>query len=223
MTGLYLSRLHPNPRQRQAARDLGSAYALHQTLRWAFPGAGEEEGPLPDGERLLWRDDGPGGILLQSVSRPDWQAVEDRWPGYFHPENPPQVKTFDLGGLREGEPLRFRLRANVTVNRYRDGQDREADPRTKREALRGAPEQVEWLRRQGERGGFGVVGTDITRSGNVRLYKPGKSQAMTLFAVTFEGLLRVEDPGQLAQTVRGGLGKAKALGFGLLSLARGEP
>ena len=218
---LYLSRLHLNERNRQAASDLRSAYSLHQTLRWAFPNAGDLPGPLPEGERLLWRDDGPQGLLVQSVTRPDWDAITERSDRYFHGE--PQVKPFDLSSLQAGQPLAFRLRANVTVNRFRDGQDKEADPRTKREALRGAKEQVEWLERQGERGGFSVIGTDITQSGSVRLYKARGGTPMTLFAVTFEGLLRVQEPAQLAQSVYTGIGKAKALGFGLLSLARGEP
>ena len=214
---LYLSRLFLNDQGKQAAADLRSAYGLHQTLRWAFPNAGEENGPLPEGERLLWRDDGPHGILVQSMTRPDWEAVAARHPGYFRDV---QVKPFDLTGLQAGQHLAFRLKANVTVNRWRDGQDRDAEKRTKREALRGAKEQVEWLERQGERGGFSVVGADIAQSGNVRLYKARGSTPMTLFAVTFEGVLRIEDPALLAQTVRGGIGRAKALGFGLLSLAR---
>lgn len=214
---LYLSRLDLNPRHPQAARDVNNAYAVHQAIRWAFPGAGEPHGPLPEGERLLWRDDDLRGLLVQSVTRPDWQALEDRWPGYLRGV---EVKPLDLSGLRGGDRLLFRLRANVTVNRWRDGQDRQADPRTKREALRGAREQLEWLERQGERGGFALPGADIVQSGNVRLYKARGETPMTLFAVTFEGLLTVEDPPRLAQTVQHGLGKAKSLGFGLLSLAR---
>ncbi|GHG01523.1 type I-E CRISPR-associated protein Cas6/Cse3/CasE [Deinococcus piscis] len=216
---LYLSRLFLNPRDRQASNDLRSAYSLHQTLRWAFPNAGEVPGPLPEGERLLWRDDGPQGLLVQSVSRPDWDAIAARSPDYFQAE--PHVKPFDLSGLQAGQTLAFRLRANVTANRWRDGQDKTAEPRTKREALRGAKEQVDWLERQGERGGFSLIGADIAQSGNVRLYKARGGPPMTFFAVTFEGLLRVEDPAELAATVQGGIGKAKALGFGLLSLARG--
>ena len=216
---MYLSRLLLNNGSRPAARDLSSAYSLHQTLRWAFPGAGEQDAPLPSGERLLWRDDGARGVLVQSVTEPDWQGVEDRWPGYF--ATPPEVRSFDLSGLRSGDELMFRLRANVTVSRFRDDQDKARDPRTRRQALRGAPEQVAWLRRQGERGGFDVIGTDIVQSGNLRLYKSGNPKPMTLFAVTFEGLLRVEDASRLADTLQAGIGKAKALGFGLLSLARG--
>lgn len=215
---MHLSRLFLNEGNRQANADLRSAYGLHQSLRWAFPGAGEPHTPLPGGERLLWRNDGEKGLLVQSVTRPDWQALEDRWPGYFRDV---QIKALDLSGLREGDRLRFRLRANVTVNRWRDGQDREADPRTRREALRGAREQLEWLDRQGERSGFTVLGADIVQSGNVRLYKARGGAPMTLFAVTFEGLLAVENGGQLVQTAQGGIGKAKSLGFGLLSLARG--
>lgn len=215
---MYLSCLFLNDHNRQAASDLRSAYSLHQTLRWAFEGAGELPGPLPDGERLLWRNDGEKGLLVQSVTRPDWEVIAGRSPDYFRDV---QVKPFDLSGVQPGQQLAFRLRANVTVNRWRDGQDKQIDPRTKREALRGAKEQVQWLERQGERGGFTVIGTDITQSGNVRLYKKLGGVPMTLFAVTFEGLLRADDPGQLAQTVQGGIGKAKSLGFGLLSLARG--
>ncbi|WP_339098041.1 type I-E CRISPR-associated protein Cas6/Cse3/CasE [Deinococcus sp. VB343] len=215
---LYLSRLFLNDHDRQATADLRSAYSLHQTVRWAFPNAGKENAPLPDGERILWRNDGPQGILVQSVTRPDWDAVLQLHPDYLRDV---QVKPFNLTGLQAGQTLAFRLKANVTVSRFRDGQDKQSDPRTKREALRGAREQVEWLERQGERGGFRLVGTDIAQSGNVRLYKKQGGAPMTLFAVTFEGLLQVEDPIQLAQTVQHGIGKAKALGFGLLSLARG--
>ena len=38
-------------------------------------------------------------------------------------------------------------------------------------------------------------------------------------AVRYEGLLQVGDPERLLQAVRGGIGSAKGLGFGLLSLA----
>lgn len=214
---MYLSRLYLNNRNRQAAGDLRSAYSFHQSIRWAFEGAGELPGPLPEGERLLWRNDHDQGLLVQSQTRPVWETLDERYPHYIQEA---QVKEFDLSGIESGQHFLFRLRANVTTNRWRDGQDRDTNPRTKREALRGAREQLEWLDRQGERGGFGVIGADIVQSGNVRLYKKFGVAPMTLFAVTFEGLLVAEDPSKLAQTVSDGIGKGKALGFGLLSLRR---
>lgn len=108
---LYLSRLFLNDHDRQAAADLRSAYSLHQTVRWAFPNAGKENAPLPDGERILWRNDGPQGILVQSVTRPDWDAVLQLHPDYLRDV---QVKPFNLTGLQAGQTLAFRLKANVT-------------------------------------------------------------------------------------------------------------
>lgn len=215
---LHLSRLFLNPRHRHAARDLGSPYALHQTLRWAFPGAGEEGGPLPDGERVLWRQDAvvdpdsgePVPVLLvQSVTPPDWGALNARDPGYL---NAWKVRTLDLTpALTPGRVLHFRLRANVTVRRV-DERGRSA-----RHGVHRPEEQLAWLDRQGGRAGFDVLGADITRAERVRTRKGG--QVITLHAVTFEGALQVLDPSTVLSAVRGGLGHAKSLGCGLLSLA----
>jgi CRISPR system Cascade subunit CasE len=215
---LHLARLFLNPRHRHAARDLGSPYALHQTLRWAFPGAGQEGAPLPDDERVLWRQDmvtdpdsgEPAPVLLvQSVTPPDWGALNARDPGYLKVW---EVRTLDLmPALMPGRVLHFRLRANVTVRRT-DGQGRSA-----RHGVHRPEEQLAWLDRQGERAGFDVLGADITRSERVRTRK-GK-QVITLHAVTFEGALQVLDPLAVLNAVRGGLGHARSLGCGLLSLA----
>lgn len=215
---LHLSRLSLNPRHRQAARDLGSPYALHQTLRWAFPGAGQEGTPMPDGERVLWRQDMVTAsdsveavpvLLVQSVTPPDWGALNVRDPSYL---NAWEVRTLDLMPvLVPGRVLHFRLRANVTVRRM-DERGRSA-----RHGVHRPEEQLAWLDRQGERSGFDVLGADITRSERVRTRK-GK-QVITLHAVTFEGALQVLDPSAVMGAVRGGLGHAKSLGCGLLSLA----
>ena len=42
---------------------------------------------------------------------------------------------------------------------------------------------------------------------------------LPLFGVRFDGVLQVTDVGALVEAVRGGIGPAKAFGFGLLSLA----
>ncbi|WP_293911202.1 type I-E CRISPR-associated protein Cas6/Cse3/CasE [Deinococcus sp.] len=213
---LHLSRLHLNERHRHASRDLASAYALHQTLRWAFPGAGQQDAPLPDGERLLWRQDVLAGnevlkpvILVQSSAPPDWGALNARDPDYLTAW---EVRTLDLVPvLVPDRTLHFRLHANVSVRR-RDEQGRSA-----RHGLHRSEEQLDWLERQGERGGFQVLGAEIVRSGRVRARKG--QQTITLHTVTFEGALRVTQPAQLAQTVQAGLGHARSLGCGLLSLA----
>ncbi|WP_102126299.1 type I-E CRISPR-associated protein Cas6/Cse3/CasE [Deinococcus planocerae] len=205
---MYLSRLVLDDRHRQAFRDLQSPYALHQTLRWAFPGAGEGGAPLPDGERVLWRQEG-SAVLVQSLTLPDWEALEDRHPGYLRHS---ACKPLDLAAaLTPGRPLRFHLRANVTVRRL------DEQGRSRRHALHGPQEQLGWLHRQGERGGFRVRGADLLHSGSLRTRKG--AQTLTLHTVTFDGLIDVSDGAALLGAVRGGLGHAKALGCGLLSLA----
>ena len=220
---LHLSRLHLNERHRNASRDLSSPYALHQTLRWAFPGAGHAETPLPDGERLLWRQDvtldpqtgePTPTLLVQSVTPPDWGALNARdtnqsGAGYLLGWD---VRTLDLTpALTPDRVLHFRLHANVTVRRQ-DEQGRSA-----RHGLHTPAEQLGWLDRQGNRAGFDVLGADITRAGRTRTRK-GR-QLITLNTVTFEGALQVTDAAALERAVREGIGHAKSLGCGLISLA----
>lgn len=215
---LHLSRLFPNDQHRHASRDLSSPYALHQTLRWVFPGAGHSDTPLPDGERLLWRQDitldphtgqPVPTLLVQSVTPPNWGALNARDEGYLRGWD---VRTLDLTpALTPGRMLHFRLHANVTVRR-RDEQGRSA-----RHGLHRPEEQLAWLDRQGHRAGFDVLGADITRAGRTRTRK-GR-QLITLHTVTFDGALQVTDSTALAQAVRAGLGHARSLGCGLLSLA----
>lgn len=220
---LHLSRLYLNERHRNASRDLSSPYALHQTLRWAFPGAGHADTPLPDGERLLWRQDltldphtgePTPTLLVQSITPPDWGALNARdltesGAGYLLGWD---VRTLDLmPALTPGRALYFRLHANVTVRR------KDETGRSARHGLHRPEEQLAWLDRQGERAGFDVLGVDITHTGRTRTRK-GK-QLVTLHTVTFEGALQVTDPIALHQAVWNGLGHAKSLGCGLLSLA----
>lgn len=211
MTLLHLSRLTFDDRDPRTARDLASPYALHQTLRWAFPGAGVEGAPLPGGERLLWRQEDRATLLVQSLTPPDWEALNARHPGSLRGW---EVKAVDLtGALTPGRALRFRLRANVTVRKL------DERGRSRRHALRGPREQLGWLERQGTLHGFDLLAADIVHSGTVRTRKG--AQTLTLHTVTFEGRLCVTDPAALLEAVRGGLGHAKALGCGLLSLGPG--
>nr|WP_246580967.1 type I-E CRISPR-associated protein Cas6/Cse3/CasE [Deinococcus aestuarii] len=206
---MHLSRLTFDDRDPRTARDLASPYALHQTLRWAFPGAGVEGAPLPDGERLLWRREDRATLLVQSLTVPDWEALNARHPGSLRGR---EVKAVDLtGALTPGRALRFRLRANVTVRRL------DERGRSRRHALRGPHEQLLWLERQGGQHGFDLLAADIAHSGTVRTRKG--AQTLTLHTVTFGGLIEVSDGAALLAAVRGGLGHAKALGCGLLSLA----
>lgn len=209
---MYLSRLQLNPRSRQARTDLASPYELHATLCHAFAG------PNQTPPRFLWRTE-VGKIpivLVQSAGMPDWEKLAQRFPGYF--AQPPASKPIPLEHLQPAHVLRFRLRANPTVTK-KDPNNPDSKKR-KRHGLKTLEEQLEWLHRQGAKGGFSVLGAMVAQSERVHMYKHDGSGPIVLQSVLYEGYLKITDLEAFKRTLATGLGHAKALGFGLLSIAK---
>lgn len=214
---MYLSRLILNPRNRRVQKEIADPYQMHRSLMRAFPDDLEEEV-----ERVLFRLDssprtGTLAVLVQSLTQPDWSWVaEPGARGYLVPtgEPNPAVKSFDLH-LAPGQVFAFRLRANPTVKRTVDG-------KKKRLGLYREEEQVQWLERKAEQGGFRVLSARTSGQGSIggRIHRDDSTHKLRLLAVQFDGLLQVIDPDRLRESVRRGLGSGKGLGFGLLSLAR---
>jgi CRISPR system Cascade subunit CasE len=215
---MYLSRLILNPHNRRVQKEIAAPYEMHRSLMRAFPDDLDE-----GAERVLFRLDahprtGALILLVQSLNLPDWSwLAEPGARGYLLPVNDPNpaVKPFDPN-LAPGQVLAFRLRANPTVKRQFNGQGH------KRVGLYREEEQVEWLQRKGEQGGFRVLsarttGQNVT-GGTIR--RDEATHKLHLLVVQFDGTLQVTDPERLRDTVRQGVGSGKGLGFGLLSLAR---
>jgi len=182
-------------------------YDWHQRIWQAF-------GDKPDAARdFLVRVDRKEDayrvvVLSRSVPRrPDWCPVDCFQTrvipdGFFHHPR-----------------YRFSLLANPTrklrVNqpdgtRKKNGQ---RVPLTRREDL------VAWLIRKAETGGF-RINQDSLRTiprGREFFFKPGTRGTHT--AVEFQGELEIVDPGAFRATIAGGIGSAKAFGFGLLVVA----
>jgi CRISPR system Cascade subunit CasE len=177
----------------------------------------------PGQERLLFRLESdtelPGPcLLLQTWQPPDWSWLsEPGAQGYLLPgvADNPASKPF-RPALHVGQMLAFRLRANPTAKRS-------FGPDKKRVGLYDEAAQIEWLRRKGRDSGFELVAVRTRQEGMTRSYLPRKQSVGrdigTWLAVTFDGLLRVADPDALLCAVAHGIGSAKGLGFGLLSLA----
>jgi CRISPR system Cascade subunit CasE len=213
---MYLSRLILNPRNRRVQREVADPYQMHKSLMRAFPD------DLKEGdERILYRlEPGRNGaltLLVQSWTLPDWSwLAEPEVRGYLLPvgEPNPAIKEFDLS-LSKGQTLAFRLRANPTARRTFEDKKR-------RVGIYDEQEQIEWLKRKGELGGFRLVsartGGQEDMGGKIK--RDGDAHKLKLAAVQFDGLLQVTDAERLRQTVRQGIGSGKGFGFGLLSLAR---
>ena len=142
---------------------------------------------------------------MQSAEAGNWQRLAD--PAYaqrLHPN-----KKVDLPALvQPGRCYHFRIAANPTVTRA-----------GKRYGLLQEDEQQGWLARQGERCGVRVL--EAVRGSSERLVvKQGrKGNRITVPAVRFDGVLEATDPDALRKALIGGIGHAKALGLGMLSIA----
>lgn len=201
---MYLARLRLNPRSGCVRRDLGNPYDMHRTLTRAF--AGRDGHVLP---RFLWRLHVDASwaqpeILVQSACEGNWSELESTPEYLMCPAENKQVPVDTW--LYKERPFRFRLRANPTV--FRSG---------KRLGLIGEDAQVSWLRQRSARHGFQVESVLVTGTEVMKAFKGGKR--VTLRTATFDGLLLCTDVEMLRDALVQGVGRGKAFGLGLLSLA----
>ena len=205
---MYLSKLVLNASHPQARWDLGSAYEMHRTLSRAFA----QNADTPPA-RFLWRLERRGDclpsstVLVQAAVPGNWRELE-LFPGYANEIlGNKEVDLFNL--VQSGVRYRFRLLANPTVTRAgkRFGLSREED-------------QLEWLRRQGERHGFAVHGCVRGATERLQVRQGSSARRITLDAALFEGQFEATEAELLRRALLQGLGHGKALGLGMLSVAR---
>lgn len=222
---MYLSRLLLDSRSRAVRRDLADCQELHRTIMSAFPPT-----PTPDENprsrfgvlHRLEVDRRLNRLILyvQSLEQPDWSGLPS---GYLL--GGPAVKQVEkvYRSLKTGEVLAFRLRANPT--RKVDKKNQKDGPRWhgKRVELRREEEQIAWLRRKGEQGGFALSGVRVqsqVKEHGRRHDGSGAGSPLTLTGVVFEGHLRITDADKFFHdSLAQGIGPGKAYGLGLLSLA----
>jgi len=231
---VFLSKLTINVRSREFRRDYVDIHQMHRTIMSAFPAVLDGR-PARQAHGVLWRLEPTRRgfeLLVQSCTRPDWSSFVN---GYL--ERPAQVREIDhvLKVIRPGRKLAFRLVANPTqtINSGITGQ------RGKRFVHRRPDKQIEWLVRQGERHGFVLP---LTRDGQPDVApspcptlrgrkapdehklphdQPASQQPHTIVIepVRYDGHLVITDPEAFQRALLTGIGRAKAYGCGLLSLA----
>lgn len=207
---MYISQLKLNRKNRRVLQELRSPYEMHRTLSKAFD---YDALPASDG-RILFRAEPEEGIsltvLVQSPVKPDWSrlTVDD---GYFFNGEPPSVKEFNPA-FTTGMKLIFRLRANPVKREKASG---------KRKGITGEEELIAWLQRKGSAGGFTVHSAEVRKETlTASKIKSEETQHAAQFqSVIFQGILEVTDTNVFHQSIQYGIGAAKGLGFGLLSVA----
>ncbi|MFH8491952.1 type I-E CRISPR-associated protein Cas6/Cse3/CasE [Streptomyces longisporoflavus] len=235
---MYLTRVRFNTARSGARRLLGSPHLMHGAVTMAFPVRPARDG---QGPRVLWRIDrdhrSQTQLYIVSPRQPDLTHLVEQagWPTLAEPG----WATFAYGGfldaLTAGDTWSFRLAANP-VHNIRLPHDK-PDDRTRRTAHRTPRHQLRWLLDREEKAGFQVICKDpakqLTKLGDEHELivrdqlplqfrrPPGKQvrQDVRITRVTFDGRLQITDPDVFRRTLTQGLGKAKAYGCGLMTLA----
>lgn len=220
---MYLSLLKLNPLSRLVRRDMSDVTQMHRTVMSAFPQA--EPGKNPREEygvlfRLdVFRSTGEIRLYVQSRVGPNWDNLPDSYVlGADKSSIQVRSLTAAYDRIQNGQALRFRLRANPTVKidtkTLEDGVRRNG----RRVPVRGEENQREWLVRKGRECGFALRQLIDLRSGSVELYRD-RDRNRVFQGVLYDGILVVTDADMFRETLRKGIGPAKAFGFGLMSVA----
>ncbi|GAA2699151.1 type I-E CRISPR-associated protein Cas6/Cse3/CasE [Nonomuraea recticatena] len=227
---MHLTRFRFNAARVGARRLLSSPQILHAAVMSSFaeipPAAGE-------GPRVLWRIDANSRaetyLYIVSPDKPDLTHLVEQagWP------QTGRWDTYDytplLARLAEGDRWSFRLTANPVHTARRTD-----DEPTKITAHVGVRHQTDWLLQRQQRAGFTILhkppdrrhlpeGDEhelvIHNRRQLAFGKTGQRQRVTLMTVTYDGLLEITDPDAFRRTLTHGLGRAKAYGCGLMTLA----
>ena len=206
---MYLTQMRLD-RNRNTLRALSSPAKLHGAVESSF--AGERQ-------RNLWRVDSRGGheyLLILSAEKPD---LSDAAEQFAPPGETWQTKDYTqlLERVCQGSRWQFRLCANPTYSAP-------AGPgqRGRVCAHSTVQHQIEWLKRQSEKNGFTLRDGEFTVTKSVwyRFKKGNTGKYVTFLAVTYEGLLEVDDPEAFKRMLCGGIGHGKAYGAGLMTIVQ---
>jgi CRISPR system Cascade subunit CasE len=221
------TRILLNPQKRGGRKLLTNPQAMHAAVRASFPP------DLADASaRILWRVDQSDHEHVLYIVGPeeiDLPVIVDQagWPS--RPGETADYRPL-LDSLRIGHERAFRLTANPVRSLPADGAERG------RVVPHVTPaQQVQWLVEKAPRHGFEIRsrtdGTgdevpdlivDRRKDLSFARHDPRSERAgrVTLRSARFEGTLRITDADVFRETLTRGLGRGKAYGCGLLTVAR---
>lgn len=216
---MFLTKLTINVRSREFRRDFANIHDLHRTVMSAYPNTAGDI-PARQAHGVLWRLDPTHTgytAYVQSHTNPTWSALPRDYT-----TTPPEVRPLQpvLDAIAPGRKLSFRLLANAT----QDTRPIELKGKTRRVAPHKSEDQVAWLIRKGEQHGF-VIPTardgqpDVNPSPVPRMTGSKDNNTITVDPVRFDGHLIITDHTAFTHALITGIGRAKAYGCGLVSLA----
>ena len=168
--------------------------------------------------RKLWRVDtlyGEKYLLILTENEVDFSTVAEQFG--FGCEY--ECKCYDglLDRITNGSKWRFRLKANPTVQKSSN-----VSGRGKILAHITTAHQEEWLAKRAEKNGFLLSeGEWLVTESRWYIFKKNKEQKnkVKLISVTYEGVLTVTDADAFRNALKTGIGREKAYGLGLMTVA----
>ena len=224
---MFLTKIDLAPERRLARKYLGSPQAMHAVVM------GATGGNIGDGPgRVLWRVDRGTTTALYILSplEPDCsQLVAEVGAAGT------QARTLDyspfLASLDAGQLWAFRLAANPSYSASRG-----PGVRGQRYGHVTVEQQRQWLVERAPRHGFELMPVDhVDDEGsdgavmvvhrerpvfNRRRSEGEGRDRVTINLTVYEGVLRITDPESLRRALIAGIGRSKAYGCGLMTLAR---
>jgi CRISPR system Cascade subunit CasE len=209
LTKLVINPAHPNANQ--ALRDINR---MHQIVTaYSCP---PDFGPASRAAAgLLYRlehaNTGPH-LLIQSATHPDTTTTP---PGFAHAGT--RDLTPLLHHLHNDMTVRYRITLNATTSHCAPPQpDGTPRPRGTRTSLTGH-DALTWWHSKAPHHGLQPHATATADTTKLRGRK--KTNTITIAATTIEGTAQITDTDALCTTIHTGIGRARAYGCGLLSLA----
>ena len=219
---MYLSKMSLNPARRGGRFLLSNPQAMHAAVMSSFP---------PEktaGKRVLWRVDSVDhevGLYVTSPTEPDFSHLIEQagwatstWQTRdYHPL---------LNRLEAGQAWSFRLQANPVK------QSGTAATKGKRLAHVTPEQQVGWLIARAGQNGFSLVqgshgdpevqvsSRSKTSFSRADPHHGGHKAKVTLVRAQFDGRLVVTDVEKFRSALTLGIGRGKAYGCGLMTIAR---
>ncbi|GAA2136822.1 type I-E CRISPR-associated protein Cas6/Cse3/CasE [Kitasatospora kazusensis] len=209
---LWLTRIQPDQKHPNARKDIAGAVDMHHRLMSLFPDNLGDQARSHLG--ILFRtEDSPTGvqILMQSAAEPDLTRLP---AGYGPALSKPLTPLLDA--LRPDLTVRYRIAANAIRKPGRT--TRELYNLSAVVPLNGQAAE-DWWTRQAEASGLKVITVHSTLLDAATGARRQDQHRVKHTRTQFDGTALITDPDQLRTRLTDGIGKGKAYGCGLLSLA----
>ncbi|MFF7731163.1 type I-E CRISPR-associated protein Cas6/Cse3/CasE [Streptomyces sp. NPDC008001] len=213
---LWLTKIQPDLRHRDARRDLASAVGMHHRLMMLFPDGAGDRARAQMG--ILYRiEDTPSStqrtahILLQSRVPP----ALDRLPRGYGSAAAKDITPL-LNALVDGLEVRYRIAASAV---RKSGPTSRAAGAKAVIPLQGHAAEEWWQRQAEEKAGLKLISMHSAPLDSARGVRGQDKHRIRHARTRFEGTACITNAETLTQTVINGLGRGKAYGCGLLSLA----